>query len=213
MAQVIWNRHDLHRRHARPACVPDGNPDARKKKRCQHARHLTKNFPEIALLDTYAKHEPMRVGVLHRAALAEDMRALKMIEAFGIVAVLESRLRERNFRGVCGGDQLVHDGKIVVDLRNHIRSPLRTVNFSLADDRVGPNRIFGARNRRSALTAGESLDMPAMTIVFQVKEPAMLDDRRRLHRHSDRARAITSERRALAKRSSRSAVIPTVAFL
>ena len=134
VAQVIWYRHDLHRRDARPACVPDGNPDARKKKRCQHARHLTKNFPEIALLDTYAKHEPMRVGVLHCAALAEDMRALKMIEAFGIVAVLESRPRERDFRSVCGGE-LVHDGKIVVDLQNDIVRPCA--------QSISPSRMIG----------------------------------------------------------------------
>jgi hypothetical protein len=54
---------------------------------------LTEHFPEVALLETYPEHEPMRVGVLQRAALADDMRPFEMIEALGIVAILESAPR------------------------------------------------------------------------------------------------------------------------
>jgi hypothetical protein len=62
----------------------------RKKKRCQHTRYLAEHFLEIALLETYAKHEPMRVNVLDSAALAEDVRTLEMIETLGMLPTLKS---------------------------------------------------------------------------------------------------------------------------
>ena len=49
--------------------------------------------------------EPMRVSVLDSAALAEDVRTLEVIETLGVLPILESGQRKRNFYGVCGGNK------------------------------------------------------------------------------------------------------------
>jgi hypothetical protein len=64
-------------------------PDARKNKRRQHTRHLTEHLLKIALLETCEKHKPMRVSVINRVALAEDMRTLQMIETLGILVIAD----------------------------------------------------------------------------------------------------------------------------
>ena len=51
----------------------------------------------------------MRISVIDSIALAEDVRTLKVIEALGILVIAESRLRQRNFYGVCGGKRFVHE--------------------------------------------------------------------------------------------------------
>lgn len=78
-AQVVRNRHRQGRADVGAARVALGDPYARKKRRSHDARCLPHHFPGISTLPRQSKHPDMTSHVQHRTALAQDVRALQMV--------------------------------------------------------------------------------------------------------------------------------------
>ncbi len=86
MAQIIRDRHRTHRTDVGAAGVPRWHPYSREERGGNDAKRLTEDLPRVSSHDAVLQHQPMHVNVAQRDALAEYVRALEVVEGFGVIA-------------------------------------------------------------------------------------------------------------------------------
>ena len=78
--QVLGNWHRLQGAHVRKARISGGHPDARKDTCGNDSRQLTRDLAPVTYRSPKLEHEPVNMDMLHRVALAQNVRSREMVK-------------------------------------------------------------------------------------------------------------------------------------